>query len=1362
MMQYTTDLLDYFTGLEQNLIRRFCKQINETDADVIILMAHKAVRLFWVLVEQGYITVPIEKKIVISNHAVEFNCEYLKEKKIAIVDDIVISGSSIASLVSSLKSADVRQEDISIIVIATDRHYFAMNFDTPDGSSALYSGNKLDDAACIELSAKISKVFSHYGIPYEADFPTYTCTTKNEDAFGLFHDSFLWNVYDVSNENQRIAHVSAYSIQPAPCLRRKLWTLLGVDLDRCVHLVVRCYIKRFPQGTVNWCFLPLCLFEEITERDLEIVYKALKPSKEILNIKKDNNAKAKMRYLQFYIAHQLFIVFQELIGMNLQKEPNYCDGLQLFGPHAGKIVWGCFNEPQSIQKGAPLKISRREDLAEQKVKEFKMSKFFQEFKQKAEALENKWPAEQNFWLNHLVLSPFLWWYNDRELPARQDLLESKFHYVENQDKIGEITSRLHNGVSFATIRHILRDQFQDIPPEDIEASISLFLDRGIDEGVIVPAVYDSSMDPDYIGEKDNDDHYLCRIYRHGEDLPFAEADQYRLIFFLNKLAEKIPDIAHDDTLNIINPGISQIALQKMMVLFYRMGLAQGGVFNRFLGFGNYKILHSFMCLHGAVAGFTDYDRDPNMYVQQEQSVEYITLLSNWLIKNSILTLRTQNAESSETSVGGPNTICSLSLNVLKKKEKEGESVLGNNVKAKITSIANIIATWWKADIEKGSKSSFKERSTAVTSCGDIYIYASAIATEVHYFSLFWQNQVKRALQRESVAAIRNAFKEREGKIDHSKYTNDISQGLNSGRDKVDWFQDGIALETIEEVSDLLEPDMRSLWLSTWSNYEPTYTRTTKKIKDDTNLMVGYLYFFSACFECVCSENFWQSGELPEHFEEFREKGLKYGGARLDDNFANLYSAAECASKTVYQRGQDLYRQVCRALRSSEIIVNRIQDYVRGNAPNFTMYYKSALIFEVDPLNQNTPDEVFLEFWESYTGNIEKTELNIIHLPQQENSRYMRYGIFCNAGSPDGNGMLDSNRDRSVETTQETTKELHETFEKLCKCFTGRAYGIRAIILPDMLNSTYFEHDLKRNIEKSAKDFYKRYLEQLQGLYSYANLSTRQLVFVCCNYCDVTLTTSPQFHPISGVVSPDWCAKCEVYDNGVVTEEEINGHIVENSMVRLACKDKDSGWGFLLKIQDRVVCITCNHVIRWYQNGKNPIQGKLAMNSSIQFQLEPMTPIPKYKNMENPELKHADQEIAILQLCWDGEIPMDLHIILSEDNLYDGKAYTKIDECRRANVAGRGRIQWDSIHVPKYMAGEGYLQADDLNVDSDGASGGIYASFISPNTPPVIIGMHCAEYGGDHRSLVIPGDTISKFLRGATEKWKEDKNKQGKL
>lgn len=862
MRQYQIDMLQFCSITMREALDSFCKKINQSNADVFVIMAHKAVQLFFILLEQGYINNKISQKVVITNQALDFNCDYLLGKRITIIDDIVISGTSIASTVHNLLGMGVCEGDIEVITIAKDSDYFKMRFENTSGDSVLHCDTVLKDAECIELSATISKIFSNYGVPYDVDFPYYESTLLEPQKLKLFHDNIFWEICDVTNDAQQAGQVSSYTLYPTQCVREKLWDLIGVELEECVHLKVRTYIKKYRNGSLELSVVPMCLFNEISESKLNELYFFLKPENTDIILNKNNLSVAQMRFLQFYIAHQLYVIFSEIIALGQGKAPHKDMLLQLFGLVDGATIYNAICAPQQKKTNLSIpKICIVEPDDDALLKEYNKSPIGQRSLNNLQYIRQRDEFEQMCWLNQTLFDPFLWWYDTKEIEVRKEIRDSALHYIHDRERINKLLYRLNSGFSLATLRGMLRLSLDKLPADKTDRVISSLLDRAIDDGIIVPTIYYHN-----VSRKGK---YLCRAYRHGEDLPFALADECRLLRFIQGIGEKIPNVKRDEQ-HLTADGIAKVSLEKMIVLFYQMGLRKGGIFNHFLGFNNLKILHSFLSVHGTVQAFTKEGETEEIHMYSERNSrgeKYITWLTSWLKECGFIDV----VDESDHSINQKQIINMSLVNYY--LDKETRSSICKSVGGSIDDISDIISEWYNKASKEVMDYSFKDAATALTSCANGYVYASAIGTEIHYFSKFWENQAKSAFEHAEkshllISALTNIPKNRE-------YFNTMTQGLNSGRDKVTWFEEQAALKILENVETTLSPEKSRRWSNIWGDNRPKFN-TNPELEDLTNAAVAFLFFFSICFDCLRSREFWDNGEMPDQYDKYKKRFLDLG------------------------------------------------------------------------------------------------------------------------------------------------------------------------------------------------------------------------------------------------------------------------------------------------------------------------------------------------------------------------------------------------------------------------------------------------------------------------------------------------------
>ena len=1179
----------------------------------------------------------------------------MKEKKIAILDDIVISGTTIASTIDKLLSVGVRQDSIDVIAIAIDLDYFNMSFETPTRGSALHCDFKFEDAPCIELSAIISKVFSYYGVPYDVDFPVYEQIYTNKETLEILHSNLFWDVVDVSNGNQRSGDINVYTLSPAKSVLTRLWNALSANLEHCADIKLRLYVKQYPDGSMECCIVPMCLFKEISLDMLAILYDLLKPVDHSLSIDKNNSWKAQMRYLEFFVAHQLYIIFSELtsLGKGMLFYTNITK--QLFGPIDGETVYHYLRMYHSqTDNSRPLMIPHAKVNHSYAINEYIKSKVYKDLCTEKENWRYGSDYQKGCWINQFIFTTFLWWYDTREIYVRNRIKAQNLHYIRDYEVIQSYLFRLKNGLSMSALRQMLQTLVPDLSDQDAESAISAFLDRAIDEGIIVPTIHYSE-----------DEKYLCRAYRHGEDLPFGTADQYRLVYFLSSVGECLKKGERLKTVeDITYPAISEISLEKMIVLFYQMGLRQGKIFNRFLGFDETNIIHSFLSVHGAIQGYTKPDAIPHIYSEKDsKGNRYITWLTSWLYEARLIGVNPEDADVSTQPIPIKlDAICQY-------LEDNKRSVASSTILRSIDSIAELITIWYKGMAERNKKIEFRDDITALTSCANLFVYTSAIATEIHYFYNYWNHQAEYALE-EKHDSQRLVDRLVDNK-DNRHHTGNTIQGLYSGREKIQWRHTNKAQEIIERVAeDFLGSTSTDVWTKLWSGVDTRPDCGADDLNLYTNIAEGFLYFFSACFECLKSTDFWDKGTLPPDYANYKEYYLEMAirTSQLEfSRFDELEAVAKLDGSDLGKKGDELHKLVREALFSSEKCVEAIERLVQGMDPTYTVSYKSALILDIAAFNRLQIEQALMRFWEQLPEDDIKTELNLIRFPRnkKDDSPFFQYGIFLGQKalqpldvqpSIRGNGSLSQG------------VFLYNAFKSVCCLLNGKLCQIRGVLLPHVILGSTFRHNLQRNIEQNAKRFYQDIVRPLEPYYD--DKWKMQLVLGLDRYVDqqfLQFFHAWQTHTIGHVIlGAEWVTNCVVCrkDHVRINANPSLMDRIAYSQIKVSC-GKYKGLGLLVRLSDQVICLSCNHIFTDNSTENKP-HAVSAYSPEIEFDLHPLTEIRRYQS--NSYTLPAEEEIALLEPCWNGDIPFDLSMLVSMDDWSDVVADEKC-KCHGCNNKG---------------------------------------------------------------------------------------------
>ena len=1283
-MNYKKGILDLFDERTSDALQSFCKCINTSKADVFVIMAHKAICLFKVLQEQNYIN--IGNKTIISNLSLDFETENFNNKKIAIIDDIMISGTAVSSAVNKAISCGVDKNNISVIVLAVDTDYMRMQFINELDMDVLECDTYWKDNECIKLSSNLSNAFSYYGIPYDYDFPIYEGIRIDTVSDVLFHN-FFWNVFDISNDYQKRGDICLYLIIPKKVFLNSFYRSIGINFNNSVNFKIKIYIKNYANKEKEYIITSLCLFNEIKKSTLESIFEFFKPNLSDANY----SLEAKTRYLQYYLSHRLFLYFSKVASFEYNKILIPNDINILFGNIFGNKIYNKLVKHLNVNSDKEIVIKCENmdlDIYKEYIDDFKKSS-------KSDNL-NSVP---------ILLNPFIWWYDKKEIPVRNSLKASPANFLfDFESIIKEKTLRLNSGFSFNTLVKIL-----NISSEEDKNALSIFIDRSIDLGILVPTIY-------YNKKSQN----ICRIYRHGEDLPFALADQIRLLQFLLVLEKNIKDINYPWDIGKTDGGIAHVSFEKMIVAFYQIGVKQGNIFNRFLGFDNIDIMKPFLSVHGRVNAIVNpkeinekkitehfYSEKVNLKDEKESNnkekeYEYIKWLSVWLNENDFI-----------FKIGNDNKerIFIDKVAIHEYINKQSRENIDKTIYKKIEKIGVIISKWYNYTLINGGKDKFKEDATALTSCKNINVFSSAIATEIHYFSNYWNSQAKDAINL-------NKFS---GKDFMWAVT---EQGLKSGRDKKDWYDERRAKKVIDTISNKIFVDSLLDWNEFWDIEDEPYPKGTIII-EKLYEAIGYLYFYSACYDCLKSDEFWEKNVLPDTLQEYERKYKEQCNKvdSLENNLFDIFTLAQNI-RGAYKKRKKMAEEISKVIPCSEKTVYEIEECLKSSKSYYTVKYKSSLIFEVNPICKEKCDDYIMNVWNQLKENDVKTQLNIIRFNEDfGNDNYIKYGLFF--------GIIKNNNyaiDYKVDI-------LIDLFSKLCAEFNCKSYSIRAILIPQIPSALIFEHNTYKNISTYSEKFYRNCVSALENMFidnKYYQLMLLTTKYMPANTKEVVnrlrWDTVDDIDPQSLTY---FTGKTSIikYSNETLL---LNGNPemrVSNSVVKIECGNS-VGAGLLVKTDNQIVCITCNHIVANYLNNNKIISTMVASKNAV-FDLIPIKPI-----MPDNDKPHAAYEVAILEPQWNGKIPFDINKLISLNDLCD--IYQEECDCCGFPPPDNDFI-WVKVFVSRALH-DGYMQLNNVNTIEKGFSGGVLV-----NKSNKIVGIHEGRFNDMNNGIMIPSSIIKEEI-----------------
>lgn len=1334
MSQYQTDMYTLCSDLCKGALESFCRNVNNSKADVFVVMAHKAVKMFTILLDQGLLNEDISDKIIITNLALDFDCSYLKDKKIAIIDDIVISGTSIASTINKLIEMSIPEENIEVYAVAIDSDYFAMKFESKNGKNLLSCEKYYNDSVCIDISAAISKIFSYYGVPYDVDFPAYDSIPIGKSASVFFFDSIFWSVANVTNGSQKVGKVKAYTLYPSSCVQQKLWKKIGCNLEEIAHLKVRVYFKEYPNKKRQCTVIPMCLFNEVAVNDVNALYDLLKPTASCLTINSKREAIAQLRFLEFYVAHQLFTVFSEITSIGCGQLPLLQSIQLLFGHKDGERVYNLLQQENVTSiTNSIVTFSTVEYTHNEQIDEYLTS-------EEAEKIKDIIPPtsseifENEYWVNRTIFSPLIWWYDTKELEVRNDIKKAVPHYSGDYKLIESKLFRLNGGFSLKELQSIFKISVPKIPNSMLVRAVSSLMDRAIDDGIVVPVL-----------AYNKQHQYLCRVYRHGEDLPFALADECRLLLFLKEFWTKISCSNSDGDLIPPDP-IAEISMEKIIVLFYQIGLKKGNIFNRFLGFGNIKILRPFLSLHGVIEGVTAPNQNIHFYSERDDNDnEYITWLTKWLRREHFIIAQ---EDIDEEHVPEQERKHVFTVNVKRIDEylkKNTRSTVTNAIYQEIVNVAHIIGTWFNSVVGTEGKDKFKRDITILTSCADGYVYCSAIATENHYFSKFWSKQVTVAIDNaENSFELISELSLPDDKVDYSAI---VTRALHSGREKVQWFSSAEVINVINSVGKILHGTDLTYWHSLWYRVMVDMSSANKGVTEQhqelINDAVAYLFFFSACFECLTSPLFWEKGLLPVSIDEYITEIKKIEPTPRGLDTQDLQKLRQIAAMPAEEFGEKkiaFNNLLNRLLASSKENVVNIEGFLKNNGPGYCIYYNSALIVDIQSINPKNNDNLVLSLWEELPEDVEKTALNIARFDlDKETPNYTRYGFFYKY---EIDSRFDAESHGHLNEAVKAYKYLYRLLREIASRLNGKAYKIRAMLLPHLVGGKQFKHCLERTILENTTKFNQGIQELLS---KYCQDAKNQLLVGLDSYMDLRivceLTTEYDAYNEIAFKEVNWLENGLLFYDNCARWEEGNASRMAYSAVAIKRNDgAPLGLGFLFRTADKIVLITCKHIVAGQESimltSINYPEIKVDLSSAIMY------PMSTEINTS------AIDEVAVLELDFHSKIPYDFAQILSMDDLETDAENLASKPCSLL-CGAKCFIRKDHLTVSGAI-GQGYFQincAQSAKIEQ-GDSGGLY---VLADSKEKVLGMHEGRINGAKIPRMIPSSLIIKAIKKAQRK-----------
>lgn len=517
--------LEYFDNTMRDRIIEFGKALSKIDTDIFIVMARKSASLICAMTEIGLVSLDGQ---IVSDRVLDMDLSWLQNKRITIVDDVIISGTTLYQVIKKLKSVNTASVNVAVIAINEDWFVPELLIDKNGKSALLPIHISLNNNECIQFCADVIAAMLSVPRPYDMDFPFFKNIVIKEDTFAHLIEGPSFDAFETTTEGQKEQHVFSYSFVPTQDTLAQYDRYLGVECSRFSLVKLRVFYKIDECGqlySIN--VLPMVIVKHISITSVNEAFASILHCHENL---KDwfITPESKLRLIQYLLSIELVKFWIDT--MNIDSKNRFVSHMDFL---TSNMLF-----PQGIVDAINTIDIRRISFNFAVVQNNLNSEY------PSSTITDNDIFENQYIVSSVLTKPFQDLYYQKEIPARKLVKEHKkkvFHIAEYE----EIINRLNRGVSIDNLENVL----SCVTLFDVQKMVSVFIDRAIDIGIIVPIM----------GNKNG---LLFRAYRHGEDVLFSKREESLCYIMLKSFYDEIKSKS---------AYIPKLWAEKLLVLFIRYG-----------------------------------------------------------------------------------------------------------------------------------------------------------------------------------------------------------------------------------------------------------------------------------------------------------------------------------------------------------------------------------------------------------------------------------------------------------------------------------------------------------------------------------------------------------------------------------------------------------------------------------------------------------------------------------------------------------------------------------------------------------------------------------------------------------------------
>lgn len=559
----------------------FNRHVSNIDADYIVFMARKALRLHDMLAHIGGAQT---KRLVFSDNILDQSLVRFKGKKLALIDDTLILGSTLGRTVSELRRHS-RTTQVETHVFALDRDNWCKKLITPDHVFC-----RLSQQEMLNFCASEVRALAQAGIPYLTYFPLTKAVRLSSDAVRRLDMLKGWSAHDVTDTSFSGSDVLYITFLPSEEMLNAISDkFVAVSFDVVDIVKVRLFLKRSRAGFYSGRFVPIVTLSPLSDAQANELFETI--TRQLFEWRADSftqayksleTIRAKVRFCQYVMSADIGRLFLDAVkrDIGLAGTPEYDlnEGIRQFGPWFREELVAAHAQSLKFLFPAAEQGKRRHALSKSAIPRSTYQQASEEF-QKVFAVKG---VRRNFRrgdeqeIAARVSTAFVKLFHLHELPARREAHRLGRKIFSNTGSSTSHRNRLAVGFPWHLLaRHIVPYE-RKLTHSRVNYA-SLYLDNLIDLGIAVPIL-------------SHREGVIFRAYRHGEDVLLNDQ---ALVLCHEVCAGFMKEARASD--------IPRIALEKSLVTMFRGAPSRGLLTGVYGSDPKGEVIRVGFHLHGAVS-----------------------------------------------------------------------------------------------------------------------------------------------------------------------------------------------------------------------------------------------------------------------------------------------------------------------------------------------------------------------------------------------------------------------------------------------------------------------------------------------------------------------------------------------------------------------------------------------------------------------------------------------------------------------------------------------------------------------------------------------------------------------------------------